>query len=162
MDVVKTSVEKQRGSIRIDSERGVGTCISIRLPIELSIVPTLLVSAGEVMVGMPMSAVQRVIELPDHFMEVRGSPVLRDQGNPLPVRSLAGALGYEPATERVGIVVVAAQPYILGVCAVEGTADLVIKPLTALPARGIAGTARSAEGSLVLILDMAFLQSGGL
>lgn len=162
MDVVKNSVEKQRGSIRIDSERGIGTCISIRLPIELSIVPTLLVSAGEVLVGMPMSAVQRVIELPDQFMAVRGAPVFRDQGSPLPVRSLAAALGYEPEVERVGIVVVAAQAYILGVCAVEGTADLVIKPLTAVPARGIAGTARSAEGSLVLILDMAFLQSGGL
>ena len=61
--------------------------------------------------------------------------------------------------QRVGIVVVAPKPYILGVCAVEGTADLVIKPLTALAARGIAGTARSAEGSLVLILDLEFLQA---
>ena len=159
MDVVKTSVEKNRGSIKIESELGAGTCFSIRLPIELSIIPTLLVSAGEVLVGMPMSAVQRVIELPDQYKEVGGAKVFKDQGCPLPVRSLAGVLGYEPALERVGIVVVAPKPYILGVCAVEGTADLVIKPLTALAARGIAGTARSAEGSLVLILDLEFLQA---
>ena len=159
MDVVKTSVEKNRGSIKIESELGAGTCFSIRLPIELSIIPTLLVSAGEVLVGMPMSAVQRVIELPDQYKEVGGAKVFKDQGCPLPVRSLAGVLGYQPALERVGIVVVAPKPYILGVCAVEGTADLVIKPLTALAARGIAGTARSAEGSLVLILDLEFLQA---
>ena len=162
MDVVRTSVEKNRGTIRSASELGAGTCISIRLPIELSIIPTLLVSAGEVMVGIPMSAVQRVIELPDTFMAVGGAPVFKDQGRPLPVRSLAVALGYERAPERIGVVVSVAQPYILGACAVEGTADLVIKPLTALAARGIAGTARSAEGSLVLILDLAFLQSGAL
>ena len=161
MDVVKNSVEKNRGAIRIESELGRGTCISIRLPIELSIIPTLLVSAGEVLVGMPLSAVQRVIELPDQMKGVGGAPVFKDQGNPLPVRSLALALGYEPVVERLGVVVMATKPYILGVCAVEGTADLVIKPLTALPARGIAGTARSAEGSLVLILDLAFLQAGG-
>jgi two-component system, chemotaxis family, sensor kinase CheA len=42
MDVVKTAVEKHRGAIRIDSVLGEGTRFTIRLPIELSIVPTLL------------------------------------------------------------------------------------------------------------------------
>lgn len=161
MDVVKTTVEKHRGTIRISSEIGSGTCFSIRLPIELSIVPTMLVSTGEVLFGMPMSAVERVIELPDERLSVGGSPVVRDQGRPLPLRSLAGVLGYDIQEERLGIVVASTKPYILGVCAVEGTADLVIKPLSAIPARGIAGTARSAEGSLVLILDVAFLLAGG-
>ena len=161
MDVVKTTVEKHRGTIHIESTLGQGTCFSIRLPIELSIVPTMLVSAGEVLVGMPMSAVERVIELPDELMSVSGQPVFRDQGRTLPVRSLATVLGYPAREERLGIVVASPKPYILGVCLVEGTADLVIKPLTAMPARGIAGTARSAEGSLVLILDVAFLLAGG-
>lgn len=160
MDVVKTTVEKHRGSIQIESEVGVGTIFSIRLPIELSIVPTMLVSAGEVLLGMPMSAVERVIELPDEFMGVGGAPMFTDQGRHLPVRSLAGVLGYTPKEERLGLVVTCAYPYILSVRAVEGTADLVIKPMTAMPARGIAGTARSAEGSLVLVLDVAFLISG--
>ncbi|PRD68471.1 chemotaxis protein CheA [Malikia spinosa] len=161
MDVVKTTVEKHRGTIHIESTLGQGTCFSIRLPIELSIVPTMLVSAGEVLVGMPMSAVERVIELPEELMSVSGQPVFRDQGRTLPVRSLATVLGYPAREERLGIVVASPKPYILGVCLVEGTADLVIKPLTAMPARGIAGTARSAEGSLVLILDVAFLLAGG-
>jgi two-component system chemotaxis sensor kinase CheA len=160
MDVVKTTVEKHRGSIQIESVVGAGTIFSIRLPIELSIVPTMLVSAGEVLLGMPMSAVERVIELPDEFMGVGGAPMFTDQGRHLPVRSLAGVLGYTPKEERLGLVVACAHPYILSVRAVEGTADLVIKPMTAMPARGIAGTARSAEGSLVLVLDVAFLISG--
>jgi two-component system chemotaxis sensor kinase CheA len=160
MDVVKTSIERHRGTIHLESQRDVGTCISVRLPIELSIIPTMLVNIGEVQVGLPMSAVQRVIELPDNFSGVVGSPVFKNQGLSLPVRSLARVLGYVPEPERLGIVVVAAKPYILAVCGVEGTAEMVIKPMSAIAANGIGGTARSAEGALVLILDLAFLQAG--
>jgi two-component system chemotaxis sensor kinase CheA len=160
MDVVKTAVEKHRGAITIDSKLGVGTRFSIRLPIELSIVPTMLVRSSDAALALPMAVVQRVVELPEEFEHVGGAPVLRDQGRPLPVRSLAGSLGYELATERVGIVIAAPQPYILSVGAVEGTADLVIKPMTAISVSGIAGTARSAEGELVLVVGLSFLLEG--
>ncbi|OBV36654.1 chemotaxis protein CheA [Janthinobacterium psychrotolerans] len=160
MDVVKTAVEKNRGAIHIESALGKGTKFAIRLPIELSIVPTMLVSTSGAALALPMAVVQRVVELPENFMEVGGAPVLKDQGRPLPVRSLAGSLGYEPCSERVGIVVAAPQPYILAVAAVDGTADLVIKPMTAITVEGITGTARSAEGELVLVVGLSFLMDG--
>ncbi len=160
MDVVKTAVEKHRGAISIDSTLGLGTEFSIRLPIELSIVPTMLVTAAGAALGMPLALVERVVELPEQFMHVGGAPVLRDQGQTLPVRSLAASLGYEPGEERVGIVVAAPSPYVLAVAAVDGTADLVIKPLTALSVPGITGTARSAEGELVLVVGLSFLLAG--
>lgn len=160
MDVVKTAVEKNRGAIHIESALGKGTKFAIRLPIELSIVPTMLVSTSGAALALPMAVVQRVVELPETFMEVGGAPVLKDQGRPLPVRSLAGALGYESCSERVGIVVAAPQPYILAVEAVDGTADLVIKPMTAITVEGITGTARSAEGELVLVVGLSFLVDG--
>jgi two-component system chemotaxis sensor kinase CheA len=160
MDVVKTAVEKHRGAISIDSTLGSGTRFAIRLPIELSIVPTMLVTAAGAALGMPLALVERVVELPEDFMHVGGAPVLRDQGQTLPVRSLAASLGYEPGEERVGIVVAAASPYVLAVGAVDGTADLVIKPLTALSVPGITGTARSAEGELVLVVGLSFLLAG--
>jgi two-component system chemotaxis sensor kinase CheA len=160
MDVVKTAVEKNRGAIRIDSNLGKGTKFSIRLPIELSIVPTMLVSTSGAQLALPMAVVERVVELPENFMQVGGAPVLKDQGRPLPVRSLALSLGYEACSERVGIVINAPQPYILAMEAVDGTADLVIKPMTALSVEGITGTARSAEGSLVLVVGLSFLMDG--
>jgi two-component system chemotaxis sensor kinase CheA len=160
MDVVKTAVEKNRGAIHIESALGHGTKFAIRLPIELSIVPTMLVSTSGAALALPMAVVQRVVELPETFMQVGGAPVLKDQGRPLPVRSLAGALGYESCSERVGIVVAAPQPYILAVAAVDGTADLVIKPMTAISVDGITGTARSAEGELVLVVGLSFLMDG--
>jgi two-component system chemotaxis sensor kinase CheA len=160
MDVVKTAVEKNRGVVRIESQLGKGTRFAIRLPIELSIVPTMLVSTSGALLALPMAAVQRVVELPESFDSVGGAPVLKDQGLPLPVRSLAGALCYEEGSERVGIVINAPQPYILAVEAVDGTADLVIKPMTALSVEGITGTARSAEGELVLVVGLSFLMDG--
>ena len=160
MDVVKTAVEKNRGAIRIESQLGQGTRFAIRLPIELSIVPTMLVSTSSASLALPMAVVERVVELPEEFQCVGGAPVLKDQGRPLPVRSLALALGYEACSERVGIVINAPQPYILAVEAVDGTADLVIKPMTALSVEGITGTARSAEGELVLVVGLSFLMDG--
>jgi two-component system chemotaxis sensor kinase CheA len=44
--------------------------------------------------------------------------------------------------------------------AVDGTADLVIKPMTALTVEGVTGTARSAEGELVLVVGLSFLMDG--
>ena len=160
MDVVKTAVSKHRGTIRISSTMGVGTRFLIRLPIELSIIPTMLVRTSETALALPMAVVERVVELPETFDEVGGAPVMRDQGRPLPVMSLAGVLGYEPGVERVGIVMAAPKPYILSVEAVEGTADLVIKPLTAIHTNGVTGTARSAEGELVLVVGLSFLLEG--
>ena len=157
MDVVRTAVEKHRGAVSIESTLGAGTRFSIRLPIELSIVPTMLVRTAGAALAMPMAVVQRVVELPETFLEVGGAPILRDQGRPLPVRSLAGILGYEPGTERVGIVIASPNPYILAVEKVEGTAEMVIKPMTALSVPGITGTARSAEGELVLVDGLSFL-----
>ncbi|MBI3285977.1 MAG: chemotaxis protein CheA [Burkholderiales bacterium] len=160
MDVVKTAVERHRGAIRIASQLGAGTTFLIRLPIELSIVPTMLVRTDGASLALPMATVQRVVELPETFESVGGQPVLRDLGRPLPVRSLGKILGYAPSSERVGIVIAAPNPYILSVDSVDGTADLVIKPLTCISTPGITGTARSAEGELVLVISLSFLIDG--
>jgi two-component system chemotaxis sensor kinase CheA len=160
MDVVKTAVERHRGAIRINSHLGKGTTFIIRLPIELSIVPTMLVRTAGASLALPMSTVQRVVELPETFESVGGQPVLRDLGRPLPIRSLGNVLGYEKSTERVGIVIAAPNPYIISVDSVDGTSDLVIKPLTCISTPGITGTARSAEGELVLVISLSFLLDG--
>lgn len=160
MDVVRTAVEKHRGTIRIDSALGSGTRFSIKLPIELSIVPTLLVRTSGAALAIPMGVVERVVVLPETFAEVGGAPMLRDMGRPLLVRSLASALCYDPCVERVGIVIAAPKPYVLALESIDGTADLVIKPLTCLAVSGITGTARSAEGELVLVMDLSYLLHG--
>lgn len=66
------------------------------------------------------------------------------------VRSLAGAIDNEPGLNRISIVIAAPSPYALAVGVVDGTSNLVIKPLAALSVPGISGNARLAKGELVL------------
>ncbi|MCL1886603.1 MAG: chemotaxis protein CheA [Betaproteobacteria bacterium] len=160
MDVVRTAVEQHRGTIWIDSKLGKGTTFSIRLPIELSIIPMLLVSTSGAKLGIPMSLIERIVELPETLEQVSGQPVFRDHGRPLPVLSMANVLGYDPCTESAGIIIAAPSPYILSVEALDGTADQVIKPLAGIDVTGISGTTRSAEGDLVLVICLSFLLDG--
>lgn len=160
MDVVRTAVEQHRGTIQTQSKLGVGTSFIIRLPIEMSIIPMLLVSTSGAKLGLPLSLVERVVELPETYEFVSSQPVYRDQGRPLPVLSTAEVLGYEPCKEQAGIVIAAPKPYILSVEALDGTADLVIKPLAGIEVKGISGTTRSAEGELVLVVSLSFLLNG--
>jgi len=89
MDVVKTAVEKHRGAVRIDSVLGAGTRFTIRLPIELSIVPTMLVHTSGAALGMPMAVVQRVVELPAHLLRGRRCACIPRPGSPI-AGTLAG------------------------------------------------------------------------
>jgi two-component system, chemotaxis family, sensor kinase CheA len=96
-------------------------------------------SAFGAAIGTPLPLVDRVVESLKEFMHLIGSPVLRDQDQSLLVRSLAGAHDNEPGLERIGIVIAAPSPYALMVGVVDGTPDLVIKPLTALSLPGLTG-----------------------
>jgi hypothetical protein len=75
----------------------------------------MLVSAFGAAIGMPLPLVDRVVELPEEFMHVIGSPMLRDQDQSLTVRSLAGALDNELGLERICIVIAVPSPYALAV-----------------------------------------------
>jgi two-component system chemotaxis sensor kinase CheA len=47
MDVVKTNLEQLGGSLQIESLAGVGTCMHLRLPLTLAIIPCLIVTVGD-------------------------------------------------------------------------------------------------------------------
>jgi two-component system, chemotaxis family, sensor kinase CheA len=47
MDVVRANIERIGGSVEIDSTPGRGTCITLRVPLTLTIIPALMVSIGD-------------------------------------------------------------------------------------------------------------------
>ena len=78
MDVVRRNVEALRGVISIESRAGVGTTITIRLPLTLAIIRGFAVGVNEETYIMPLDAVIECIELPrDGQRSVRRSR--RDQ-----------------------------------------------------------------------------------
>lgn len=89
LDVVKTSIEKLRGKIEIDSKEGEGTTFSMILPLTLAIIDGMLVrSADEIYIIPTLSVVEsfrpekeivHVIKGKGEFVSLRGQhiPVLR-------------------------------------------------------------------------------------
>ena len=59
MDVVKAEISKLRGDIEIESEDEIGTTITLKLPLSLSIVDTLLVQTGNMYFSIPLEEIDR-------------------------------------------------------------------------------------------------------
>jgi two-component system chemotaxis sensor kinase CheA len=55
MDVVRQRVDSLRGSIEVVSKAGVGTSVTLRLPLTLAIIDGLLVSVGEAFFVLPLA-----------------------------------------------------------------------------------------------------------
>jgi len=63
MDVVKRGIEGLRGSIGVDSVRGSGTTITLKIPLTLAIIDSLLVKIGKDHFVLPLAAVEECVEL---------------------------------------------------------------------------------------------------
>jgi two-component system chemotaxis sensor kinase CheA len=57
MDVVKTNIQKLGGAIKLDTEMGVGTTITIMLPLTLAILDGLDIAVGESKYILPLSSI---------------------------------------------------------------------------------------------------------
>ncbi len=63
MDVVRQRVESLRGTIDVASKPGLGTSVTLRLPLTLAIIDGLLVSVGDACFVLPLATTLECIEL---------------------------------------------------------------------------------------------------
>ncbi len=156
MDVVKTNIAKLNGRIDIHSEFGHGTTITISLPLTLAILPVLLVSLGEQPFAVPLSLVREIIPIKqEEIQQVAGRATLVVRDEVLPVRSLASLIGWPVKSPVYGVLMQTAETsFILGIDGFLGRDDVVIKPLSDIRPKGIAGATLSGDGSVVLVLNM--------
>ncbi|WP_024303803.1 chemotaxis protein CheA [Pseudogulbenkiania sp. MAI-1] len=157
MDVVRTNIQKLNGRIDINSIPGEGTRISISLPLTLAILPVLVVRACNQPFAVPLAMVREIITIdPEAIQEVSGNPTIVVRDEILPLKTLAGLLGWAP-TQRPGFGVLmqsAERSFILAIDSFVGRDDVVIKPLQNIRPKGVAGATLSGDGSVVLVLDM--------
>lgn len=167
LDVVRRNVEALRGSVGLESRPGLGTTLSLRLPLTLAIIEGLNVRLGPDTFVLPLDAVIECLELPRERSESGERGVLSLRGESLPYLRLRGrfALGGAPP-EREQVVVVRHVEGRAGlvVDAVLGESQTVIKPLgrlfQGLP--GISGASILGDGRVALILDAARLLASAL
>ncbi len=170
MDVVKTRINQLNGMIDIDSAKGKGTTMSIKLPLTLAIMPTLMVRLGdaEQTFALPLVNVNEIIELDDNRInKVDGKPVMIVRGKPIPLFYLNGLLNnsgnhYEGSAAHVVIVSIGTSHVGLLVDKLLGREEVVIKPLGAMlqGTRGLAGATITGNGKIALIVDLPDLIQG--
>ncbi|MEO5339147.1 MAG: response regulator [Magnetococcus sp. MYC-9] len=100
MDVVRTNIERLRGTVHISSKVGKGTRIILKLPLTLAIIPAMIVAAGKLRFAIPeigLIEIVRVAEsdLARQIQMVCDAPVLSLRHSLLPLVDLASTLGIE-------------------------------------------------------------------
>jgi len=168
MDVVKTSISKLNGVIDIKSEVGVGTTLSIKVPLTLAIMPTLMVMLGDQIFAFPLVSVNEIFHLDlDKTNIVDGQQTIMVRNKTLPLFYLRKWLAStfndtgEPRIEHVVIVNVGTQRVGFVVDQLIGQEEVVIKPLGALlqGTKGLAGATITGDGRISLILDFPELMA---
>ena len=165
MDVVKTRISQLNGSVEIDSEKGKGTLLSIKVPLTLAIMPTLMVKLGEQTFALPLVNVNEIFHLDlTETNVVDGRRVVMIREKPLPLFYLSGWLvnGISsdlPSEGHVVVVHVGTQQVGFVVDQLIGQEEVVIKPLGALlhGTQGMAGATITGDGKIALILDVPSL-----
>ncbi|MBB3833598.1 two-component system chemotaxis sensor kinase CheA [Xanthomonas arboricola] len=158
MDVVKRNITALRGTVDIDSAAGVGTTISVRLPLTLAIINGFQVGVGKSVFVVPLDVVEECVEFtPDYasdYIDLRGSvlPYVR-------LRELFALGGKTPARESIVVIRQGAQRFGLVVDTLLGEWQTVIKPLSKVFAqvKGISGSSILGSGDVALILDVPSL-----
>lgn len=167
MDVVKRSVTDLKGVLEVDSKLGVGTTFTIRLPLTLAIIRTLLVRSAHRLYAIPLDVVVESQRIPSgEIRTIHGSPVVTLRGRVVPLLHIAREFDQpsDPVEEGYEMVVIVSHKgrhVGFVVDAFEGEQEIVIKPLSPVigETRCIAGATILGNGSIALILDVAAMVS---
>ena len=164
MDVVRRNISAIGGRIDIESYAGVGTRITIRLPLTLAILDGMIVAAGDVHYVIPLTYIIESLQPKcDDVRSMRGSErtVIRVRGEYLTLLSLHALLKLEgeppPPWQAIVLILEAeGRKFALLVDDLIGQQQVVIKSLEQNFRRvdGITGATIMGDGSVALILDV--------
>ncbi|UPU37607.1 chemotaxis protein CheA [Geomonas paludis] len=160
MDVVKRAIEALRGSIDITSVRGQGTRITVKIPLTLAIIESLLVKIGNDAFMLPLAMVDECVELTREDVarsHGRNLARVREHLVPyIPLRRHFRIAGAPPEIEQIVITQVNGMRVGFVVDHVIGEHQTVIKSLGRAykDTEGISGATILGDGSVALILDV--------
>ncbi len=168
MDVVRANVEKVGGSVEVESRRGEGTTLRLRVPLTLAIVPSLIVRSAGQYFALPQSALVELVDVPQRefaavVKQIGSAELYCLRERLLPMVRLDRMLGLEESlaetAKDLSMAVLEAEGcrYGLVVDELMSPEEIVVKPLSAvLRENGLfSGATVLGNGTLALILDVA-------
>ncbi len=169
MDVVLSNIASVGGSLEIESEKGKGSKMIMKIPLTLAIIDGIVMKVGATSFVIETGAVKEfvrvsedmMIEDPDHreFVMIRGEcyPVLR-------VGDRYHLEGHQTDVEKGMMVImeVDGQSVCLFVDSLVGKQEIVVKPIPSYikKVKGLSGCTQLGDGSIALILDGGGLVDG--
>lgn len=164
MDVVKTAINTLNGSIDIDSTIGKGTKITIKVPLTLAILPTLMVGVANHPFALPLASVNEIFHLDlrrTNVVDGQLTIIVREKSIPLFylqnwLAPKKGKAQLRQGHGHVVIVQIGSQRVGLVVDTLIGQEEVVIKPLDKLlqGTPGMSGATITSDGHIALILDV--------
>ena len=158
LDVVKRNITALRGNVSVSSEEGVGTTVTVRLPLTLAIIDGFLVEVGKAVFVIPLDMIDECVAYaaePGHdYTDLRGQilPFIR-------LRELFEVQGEPTRRENIVVLKHAGQKAGLVVDTLLGEFQTVIKPLSQMfnQVQCISGSTIMGNGDVALILDVPAL-----
>ena len=183
MDIVQTNIAKLGGVVDITSDVGIGTKMTITLPITLAIISVLIVEVAGRTYCMPLANVEEAIVFDESMVRTfEGREVMTQRGQTLPLARLAKLFQLEgvrpgvyfnedaktpvpppvkPTRPKSYVVIATVADRRVGfvVDRLVGQQDIVIKALGKLlkRVRGFAGATQLGDQRVGLVLDAAAL-----
>jgi two-component system chemotaxis sensor kinase CheA len=164
IDVVQSKVRALGGSLEVQTERGAGTTVTIRLPVTLAIVRALLARVGTERYALPLTHVRETMErAPATIRQVQGKDVLVLRDEVMPVLRLREVVqlpgGGEAEDEEIVVIERGDRRAGLVVDELTGQEDIVVKSFDAVKdgANMFSGATILADGAPALIVDVGSL-----
>jgi two-component system chemotaxis sensor kinase CheA len=164
MDAVKATIESLGGVVELRGERGVGTTTSIVVPIAAAVQRVLLCAASGERVALPITKVERILEVPADSIERSGPEAFTlIDDEPVLVIDLAERLAVAPPepspTVSLVVVDVRGERVAVRVERFVGQHEIYVKPIPDLLSgvKLLAGLTVLGDGSPIFLLDLNHL-----
>ncbi len=158
MDVVNRKIADIRGEVEVDSEIGVGTTITIKLPLTLSIIDGLLVCIDDIYYVIPLNVVDKIYAVEHNSLVDKFNNVIVLDGVQIPFFYLRKEFGVEikdVSHEEIVVVKYEEKRVGLAVDSVVGEYQAVLKTLGRhfKAQEMISGATILGDGTVALVMD---------
>lgn len=162
MDVVRRKIANIRGEVSLESEKGKGTILSIRLPLTLSIIDGLLVKVSENQYVIPISAIEQIYAFEQSEIKNTFNNVVVVNNEQIPFVTMRDLFNEPKAQDdKYQMVLIRSEEKKLGVMvdAVIGEYQTVVKPLGRYLEKQqiISGASIMGDGTISMVIDTSRL-----